>query len=50
MTMKDPVVSCCGARLCPEGSGKGDDPDISKVCYLRDRKTIGSIKVKIDLC
>ena len=27
-------------RLCPEGSGGGDYPDISKVCYLRCKKAI----------
>ena len=35
----------CGLLLwlCPEGSGKGDYSDISKVCYLRCKKIIDSL-------
>lgn len=41
---------CSGARLlCLEGSGK-DYTDILKICYLRCKKIIGSLKVMIDLC
>lgn len=36
-------------RLCLEGSGK-DHSQISKVDYLRCKKTIGSLKVESDLC
>ena len=42
----------CGLvqHLYPEGPGKDDYSDISKVCYFRCQKTVdGSLKVKIDL-
>lgn len=32
------VVWCL--QFCPEWSGKGDDSDISKVCYLRCKKAL----------
>lgn len=35
--------------MCPEGPGKGDYSDFSKVCYLGCKKTIDSWKVMMGL-
>ena len=52
-TRRGSVVSGSGGRLCPEECVKGNYFDISKVCYLRFKRTMERAhfaKVKTDLC
>lgn len=45
--MRGSVVSCCGVKLYPEGSGKGDYSVLSKVCYPWCKKAIVSLRERL---